>query len=149
MSYIPEWATHYKITSTEGLGPREYLEIEFFENYSWQHGHSILGMHPIADLAKDLAIADVCQQIKDKPLSERIAEAVRPTEKVRSKYHREIKPGVYVDVYDVLNAFGVKCHALAHAIKKLLMPGERGAKGYKQDCQEAIQSINRSIDEHV
>ena len=24
----------------------------------------------------------------------------------RSKYHREIKPGVWVDVYDVLNAWG-------------------------------------------
>ena len=95
MSYIPEWATHYKITSTEGLGPREYLEIEFFENYSWQHGHSILGMHPIADLAKDLAIADVCQQIKDKPLSERIAEAVRPTDTAIPKApNTYVKPGV-------------------------------------------------------
>lgn len=30
-----------------------------------------------------------------------------------------------------------------------LMPGERGHKDYNQDCEEAIQSIRRSIDEHV
>ena len=37
-----------------------------------------------------------------------------------SKYDKEINLGVVVDVYDVLEAFGVTCPARAHAIKKLL-----------------------------
>lgn len=63
-----------------------------------------------------------------------------------NKYQREIKPGVVVDVYDVLEAFRVECPALAHGIKKLLMPGARGAKSVEQDKQEAIDSILRSIE---
>lgn len=52
---------------------------------------------------------------------------------------------VIVDVYDVLNAFEVHCHATAHAIKKLLMAGKRGSKSARQDLQEAIQAIERAI----
>lgn len=62
----------------------------------------------------------------------------------RSKYHREIKPGVWVDVYDVLMAFGVTNPADAHAIKKMLMPGKRGNKDAAQDRAEAIQSLQRA-----
>jgi hypothetical protein len=154
--WVPDWATHYVMIQLDYA----CIQIEF---------HKTPGQpkvaKPISELAKDLAIADVCQQIREKKpatLDEAFAESWNPSridvvgqngntgehyEPQRSKYHREIKPGVWVDVYDVLNAFGVKCHALAHAIKKLLMPGERGAKDYKQDCDEAIQSINRSVDE--
>lgn len=63
-----------------------------------------------------------------------------------SKYHREIKPGVWIDVYSVLVAFGVTNPADAHAIKKLLMPGQRGAKTAIQDREEAIMSIYRAIE---
>jgi len=63
-----------------------------------------------------------------------------------NKYQREIKPGVNVDVYDVLVAFNVTCPAMAHAIKKCLAPGQRGVKSAKQDKEEAIASIERSID---
>lgn len=63
-----------------------------------------------------------------------------------SKYQREIKPGVIVDVYDVLKAFGITCPAMAHAIKKMLMPGKRGHKNALQDKNEAIASIKRSME---
>ena len=62
-----------------------------------------------------------------------------------NKYQREIKPGVFVDVYDVLKAFNVTCPAMAHGIKKCLAPGQRGVKDSIQDKNEAIASINRSI----
>lgn len=68
------------------------------------------------------------------------------SEPARSKYHREIKPGVWVDVYSVLVAFGVTNPADAHAIKKLLMPGMRGHKDGVQDRREAIASIQRAIE---
>ena len=50
------------------------------------------------------------------------------------------------DVYSVLAAFGVKCPARQHAIKKLLMPGQRGAKSEVQDLKEALASVSRAID---
>lgn len=72
-----------------------------------------------------------------------VKNAVQPPP---NKYQREIKPGVMVDVYDVLVAFNVTCPAMAHAIKKCLAPGQRGVKGVTQDKEEAIKSIQRSIE---
>ena len=62
-----------------------------------------------------------------------------------SKYDRIIK-GVSVDVYDILTAFNVTNPATQHAIKKLLMPGQRGAKDTIQDLEEAYKSIFRAIE---
>lgn len=50
------------------------------------------------------------------------------------------------DVYDVLIAFDVACPAVAHAVKKLLMAGERGHKDRKTDLREAIAAIERAIE---
>ena len=63
-----------------------------------------------------------------------------------NKYSREIRPLVYVDVYDVLSAFNVTCPAMAHAVKKCLAAGQRGHKDATQDKLEAIASIGRSIE---
>ena len=67
-----------------------------------------------------------------------------------SKYNRLIrdKTGteITVDVYDVLVAFEVSCPAMQHAIKKMLCSGLRGHKGSVQDKEEAIASIQRSIE---
>lgn len=62
-----------------------------------------------------------------------------------SKYHKQIRTET-IDVYDVLNAYGVTCPAIAHGVKKLLMPGLRGGKGTLQDLREARQSIDRAIE---
>lgn len=69
-----------------------------------------------------------------------------PLEVNKTKYKREIVPGVMVDVYEVLRAFGTGCPAIDHAVKKLLAPGKRGGKDALQDKREAIQSIVRSIE---
>lgn len=75
---------------------------------------------------------------------ERMAETrSKPYDDPRSKYHRIIK-GVELDIYDILVAWGVTCPARQHAIKKLLMAGERGAKGVVQDLDEAIQATERA-----
>lgn len=63
----------------------------------------------------------------------------------RNKYTRTIK-GVDVDVYDILDAYDVKNQATAHALKKLLMNGERGHKSLLQDLEEAKFSIDRAIE---
>lgn len=62
-----------------------------------------------------------------------------------SKYQRQVK-GVTIDVYDVLVAWGVTNPALQHAIKKLLQPGQRGAKDIVQDLIESGQAISRAIE---
>ncbi len=51
---------------------------------------------------------------------------------------------IIIDVYDVLKAFNVTCPATQHAIKKMLMAGERGHKNKQTDLDEAIQSLQRA-----
>jgi hypothetical protein len=62
-----------------------------------------------------------------------------------SKYHVVIN-GDWADVYDVLWSFKVTNPATAHAIKKLLKPGQRGHKDEITDLTEASQSIVRAIE---
>lgn len=61
-----------------------------------------------------------------------------------SKYHREIKPGVKIDVYDVLKAFAVTNPALQHLVKKALAPGQRGHKDLMTDLDDIIASAKRA-----
>lgn len=68
------------------------------------------------------------------------------SEKSGDKYRREIKPGVVVDVYDVLTAFGVACPGRQQAIKKLLFTGMRGHKNAVTDLKEARDAIDRAIE---
>ena len=62
-----------------------------------------------------------------------------------SKYHVLIN-GKPTDVYDILVAYEVTNPADAHAIKKMLCPGQRGAKDGIQDRREAIASLERAIE---
>lgn len=78
---------------------------------------------------------------KGQDMSEEIPNTAK-----KSKYHREIRPGIFIDVYDVLVAFNVTCPAIGHAIKKLLAPGKRGTKNKKIDLKESIQSIQRAME---
>ena len=77
--------------------------------------------------------------------SKKKMEREHSMEDSKSKYHKEVKLGVFVDVYDVLNAYEVTDPATQHAIKKLLMPGQRGHKDGLKDLQEAKMSIERAI----
>jgi hypothetical protein len=55
---------------------------------------------------------------------------------------------IYVDVYDVLVAFGVTCPARQHAIKKLLCAGLRGKGSVRDDLMESLMSIERALELH-
>jgi hypothetical protein len=61
-----------------------------------------------------------------------------------NKYLREIKPGVLVDVYDVLSAWKVTNPALQHLIKKALQAGERGHKSRLEDLDDVVASAVRA-----
>lgn len=67
-----------------------------------------------------------------------------------SKYDRRIvgKDGkiTTIDVYDVIDAWGVKCPALQHLIKKALQCGDRGHKDEKQDLQDIYASSVRALE---
>lgn len=60
-----------------------------------------------------------------------------------SKYTKTIH-GASVDVYDVLQAWGVSNPALQHLIKKALQCGQRGHKDNAQDLQDIIDSAIRA-----
>ncbi|QSL98919.1 hypothetical protein [Enterobacter phage EC151] len=64
------------------------------------------------------------------------------------KYKREIKPGVFIDVYDVIDCFEVTSGALQHALKKLLATGKRGHKDYEQDLIDILSSVERALFQH-
>ena len=74
----------------------------------------------------------------------RICTLVPDTPATTNKYSRMIAPGVYVDVYDVLKAFGVKCPALQHLIKKALAAGNRGHKDLMTDLDDIVVSALRA-----
>lgn len=67
-----------------------------------------------------------------------------------AKYRKTLRDrrngdSIEVDVYDVLEAYGVTCPSLAHALKKLLLPGQRGSKGFEKDMREGINSVEQAI----
>ena len=62
----------------------------------------------------------------------------------RNKYMREIQPGVWVDVYDVIEAWGVTDGGFQHALKKILACGSRGHKDEEEDRKDIHMSIKRS-----
>lgn len=60
-------------------------------------------------------------------------------------YHKDVAHLESVDVYRVLELFGVTDQALGHAIKKLLVAGGRGAKDTAKDIKEARDTLNRKL----
>jgi hypothetical protein len=64
-----------------------------------------------------------------------------------SHYFKNVSHLETIDVYRVLQLFDVTNPCIQHAIKKLLVAGNRGGgKNQQQDLKEAIDSINRAID---
>lgn len=60
-------------------------------------------------------------------------------------YFKDVSHLSAIDVYSVLDLYGVDNHAIGHAVKKLLCAGKRGAKGREQDWREAMHSIQRAL----
>lgn len=62
-----------------------------------------------------------------------------------SHYRRDVRHLDTIDVYRVLDLYGVTQPAIQHAVKKLLCAGQRGAKDCERDLREAIDSIERAM----
>lgn len=61
-------------------------------------------------------------------------------------YHKNVQGFDVVDVYRVLDLWGVRNHAIGHAVKKLVNAGQRGHKDVVVDLKQAIISIQRAIE---
>jgi hypothetical protein len=61
-------------------------------------------------------------------------------------YYKDVSHLDTVDVYRVLQLFEVSDPCIQHAIKKLLVSGNRGYKDKTKDISEAIDSCNRYLE---
>ena len=61
-------------------------------------------------------------------------------------YFKDVTHLKTIDVYRVLDLFGVSNPCVQHAVKKLLCSGQRGVKDTRQDVQEAITSLLRYLE---
>jgi len=65
-------------------------------------------------------------------------------------YYKDVEHLKEVDIYRVLDLFGVTHPCIQHAVKKLLVTGGRaGGKTTEQDVREAIYSLQRWQEMHV
>jgi hypothetical protein len=65
---------------------------------------------------------------------------------VQNKYMREVKKGVWIDVYDVLRAWEVTDPCLQHLLKKALQPGKRHHKDLGEDLKDILASAKRAVE---
>lgn len=69
-------------------------------------------------------------------------DAVNKTK--HSHYHKDVSHLKTIDVYRVMELWGITSPPLQHAVKKLMVPGGRGAgKDMAKNVQEAIDSLIR------
>lgn len=87
------------------------------------------------------------------PLPVKVADVSILTERrktPRTKHRHYFRPVAHldeIDIYRFLLLFDVTDPALAHAIKKLVAPGGRGAgKDFRKDVQEAIDTLQRRLE---
>lgn len=118
-----------------------------------RHTGEILGdWRDTLEKRPEQTIADICEGVTSENRHEEIFEPFVSVEDAAAAEHATITPskytktihGVYVDVYDVLQAWGVSNPALQHLIKKALQCGQRGHKDNAQDLQDIIDSAVRA-----
>lgn len=78
------------------------------------------------------------------PLGTEKHEGVKYLRVIYSATQRHV--AIKVDVYSVLEAFGVVCPALAHCVKKLLCAGLRGKGSRLDDLVSAQAALDRAVE---
>ena len=61
-------------------------------------------------------------------------------------YFKDVTHLKTIDVYRVLDLFGVSNPCVQHAVKKLLCSGQRGVKDERRDVEEAVSSLVRYLE---
>lgn len=60
-------------------------------------------------------------------------------------YYRDVSTLEKIDVYRVLDLFGVTCPVAQHVVKKALAAGQRGHKSTRRDWQDIADSAKRRL----
>ena len=68
------------------------------------------------------------------------------SEQNHDHYFKDVTHLKTIDVYRVLDLFGVSNPCVQHAVKKLLCKGTRGVKDERRDVEEAITSLVRYLE---
>ena len=58
-------------------------------------------------------------------------------------YFKDVSHLKVIDIYRILELYGVTDPCVQHAVKKLLCSGQRGAKDADKDISEAMDTLNR------
>ena len=149
-----------KCTKTTASAPQQWPETdERIDNIGRNRTYDDLGHYNAPERAtsdekqKEVSMSHYDKQ-REQEEAKRIMEQREKQEASRvaltHKYERLIigkrKSGnCVIDVYRVIDAYGIQCPAIAHALKKLLCTGTRGHKDYAQDLVEAIKSIEEAL----
>jgi len=109
----------------------------------------ILADHPLADEWLEAMGMPPREGVMPKPIHEhqgskyiRVIRSAVP----QSEHDYDSESAIIVDVYCVLEAFGVTCPARQHAIKKLLAAGLREKGSQLDDLIGAEAAISRAIE---
>lgn len=70
-------------------------------------------------------------------------KGVKSDQREHSHYFKDVRHLDFIDVYRVIDLWELKDPALQHALKKLLVPGNRGHKDIQKDVQDVIDSCKR------
>jgi len=128
-------------------------KVKCVDNKSWEH---TLELGKVYDAAGENGPTDWFIDINGTRLSfmklrfEIVSVETAPhnEQPIRNKYMREVKPGVWVDVYDILRAWEVTDPCLQHLLKKALQPGKRHHKDLKEDLEDILTSAKRAVELH-
>lgn len=63
-----------------------------------------------------------------------------------SHYKRDVSKLDYIDVYRIIDLYQLNDPCFQHALKKILVPGERGHKDLKKDIQDIIDTMQRKLE---
>lgn len=132
--------------------PRDVMvEVEWRSNaktknmakkFRWRHSY----VAPITDITRFRVVQSNAEGPNSPVCAEEWPDAYRGSQEPKmGVYGRSVRSEV-IDVYDVLVAFDVTNPATAHAVKKLLAPGQRGHKDTITDLREAMASVQRAIE---
>lgn len=110
--------------------------------------HRQQDLHPGASPQTPMIYGEQAVRAEAKRINEALyAKTLQPA--TTNKYHRQITgmdgTRTTIDIYRVLHAFPTGLPEIDHAVKKLLAPGQRGAKDRITDLREAAQSIECAI----
>ncbi len=83
-------------------------------------------------------VEDYIRSIEDKYPEENNQDS-----KKYKHYFKDVSNLKYIDIYRVITLWEVTDPCIQHAIKKLLVAGNRGYKDVEKDIQEAVDSLNR------